>query len=222
MRERLTLVATNPMRIAGFQGVYGDPCGIELIPVSLSEALCLNHGQVVLIDAGSVTPLFEVLGRFTRKSSQVQIVVIGIEADDTYVECLLDAGAKGFLSATAIADEFGMALESVRDGFLWAPRKVLSRIIGRQAEARATSRSSEAGDVVLTPRETEVLRLLLGGQGNREIGANLGIDASTVKSHLGRMMRKAGVDNRVALTMYALHRRHVRAQAASEAEVSSR
>ena len=47
----------------------------------------------------------------------------------------------------------------------------------------------------------------MGGRGNREIGASLGIDAVTVKAHLSRIMRKAGVGNRIELTMFALNRR---------------
>ena len=68
LREKIRLFSTNPMRIAGLQGVYGDPCGIELIPVSLSEALCLNKEPILLIDAGSVSPLFEVLTDFRNCS----------------------------------------------------------------------------------------------------------------------------------------------------------
>lgn len=203
----MRLVATNPMRIAGLQGVYGDPCGIELVPITVAEALCLNQDPVVLLDAGSVGPLFEVLARFHDGCSRTQVVVIGTDADETYIECVIAAGAKGFLSATASAEEFRIAIENVRDGSIWAPRKVLSSLIGRHARERSSPLIHREPRVQLTPRENEVLGLLLGGQGNREIGANLGIDTGTVKSHLGRIMRKAGVGNRVELTMFALHGR---------------
>lgn len=207
VREQIRLVATNPMRIAGLQGVYGDPCGIELVPVSLAEGLCLNKEPVVLIDAGSVRPLFEVLARFRAACPQARTIVIGTDADDTYVECVITAGSKGFLSATAPPDEFRQAIEHVRDGSIWAPRKVLSRLIGKRSSDRGSDASDGTAAVPLTQREAEVLRLLMGGQGNREIGARLGIGPNTVKSHLGRIMRKAGVGNRVELTMFALHRR---------------
>jgi DNA-binding NarL/FixJ family response regulator len=206
VRERIRLVATNPMRIAGLQGVYGDPSGIELIPVSVAEGLCLNKEPIVLIDAGSVSPLFEVLARFRASCPRAQIIVIGTDADDTYIECVISAGAKGFLTATAPPDEFRQAIDNVRDGSIWAPRKVLSRLIGRRSTDRNAGATDGTAGVPLTPRESEVLKLLIGGQGNREIGAHLGIDPNTVKAHLGRIMRKAGVGNRVELTMYALHR----------------
>jgi DNA-binding NarL/FixJ family response regulator len=196
------------MRIAGLQGVYGDPCGIDLIPVSLAEALCLNKEPIVLIDAGSVSPLFAVLNDFRQSSPRAQIIVIGTDADESYIECVISAGAKGFIPATATAEEFRTAIDTVREGYFWAPRKVLSSLIGRNARERAAPAPANPADVQLTPREAEVLQLLLGGHGNREIGENLGIDSGTVKGHLGRIMRKAGVANRVELSMYALHQRH--------------
>ncbi len=98
-----------------------------------------------------------------------------------------------------------MAIENVREGSIWAPRKVLTSLIGHQIGGQAP-RNRSAG-VQLTPRESQVLGLLLGGKGNREIGEHLGIDPVTVKAHLGRIMRKAGVGNRVELTMYALRMR---------------
>ena len=210
LREPLRLVATNPMRIAGLQGIYGDPCGIELVPVTISEALCLNKEPLILIDSGSVKPLFEVLARIRNSCPRAQILVIGTDADDTYIECVIAAGAKGFVSATASPEEFRTAIDNVRDGSIWAPRRVLSRIIGKQAGERSTATRQILPKVQLTPRETEVLRLLLGGKANREIGAKLGIDLGTAKGHLQRIMRKAGVVNRVELTMYALHRQRER------------
>jgi DNA-binding NarL/FixJ family response regulator len=209
--ERLRLVATNPMRIAGLQGVYGDPCGIELIPATLSEALCLNlqldrkQPPVILIDAGSVSPLFEALYRFRCSCPRALLIVIGTDADDTYIECVISAGAKGFLSANALPEEFLQALESVQEGSIWAPRKVLSRLAGKRSNDRGSSQNKGITGVPLTPRESEVLKLLTGGQGNREIGEHLGIDLNTVKAHLARIMRKAGVGNRIELTMFALH-----------------
>jgi len=206
-RETIRLVATNPMRIAGLQGIYGDPCGIELVPVSIAEGLCLNKEPIVLIDAGSIRPLFEVLARFRTTCPRTRIIVIGTDADNTYIECVISAGAKGFLAATAPPDEFRQAIELVRDGYIWAPRKVLSRMVGRRSADRNVAATDNTAGVALTPRESEVLKLLMGGQGNREIGAHLGIDPNTVKAHLGRIMRKAGVGSRIELTLFALHRR---------------
>ncbi len=215
VRERIPLVATNRMRIAGIQGVYGDPCGLDIVPVSLMDALrpesiAKLSGKVILIDAGSVTPLFEVLGKFRAKIPDASIIVIGADADDTYIECVIASGALGFIGANAQPAEFRAAIDNVRDGVIWAPRKVLSRIVASEMRSRCQPERpgpERPGMVRFTPREDQIVRLLIRGHANREIGDTLGIDSVTVKAHIGRLMRKAGVGNRVELTMYALRRR---------------
>jgi len=92
-----------------------------------------------------------------------------------------------------------MAVQIVQDGSIWAPRKVLARLLDRRND-----RSSPAGKPVFTARERDVLGLLHAGRSNREIAKALNIDESTVKAHIGRLMRKVGVSNRIALTMHPL------------------
>jgi DNA-binding NarL/FixJ family response regulator len=93
-----------------------------------------------------------------------------------------------------------MAIEMVRDGSVWAPRKVLSRLLDKQRNAP----KSPASVPRFTARERQVLNLLHAGQPNREIAHALGIDEGTVKAHIGRLMRKVGVNNRIALTIHPL------------------
>ena len=61
-----------------------------------------------------------------------------------------------------------------------------------------------AGRVTFTDREQEVLEMLVGGRSNKEIGATLGIEARTVKAHVSKLLRKNGVQNRVALSIHAV------------------
>ena len=58
--------------------------------------------------------------------------------------------------------------------------------------------------LVFTEREREVLHLLVSGHSNKEIGAALGIEERTVKMHVAKLLRKAGVTNRIALSVHAL------------------
>lgn len=213
--ERIPLVATNIMRIAGIQGVYGDPNGITIFPISLEEILRKDLDEVVLIDAGSTEPLFTMLEQFRRHRPLARTVVIGLDQDDTYIECVIAAGAKGFLGANASAEEFRYALFNVREGSLWATRKVLSRLAESQLFRQLPGETRTP--IKFTQRERQIIGLLLAGKGNREISESLEIEAVTVKSHLARIMRKAGVANRIELTMFA-----VRNRASSARETQSR
>jgi DNA-binding NarL/FixJ family response regulator len=128
--------------------------------------------------------------------------VIGLEERHEYIQQVIGAGAKGYLSHTARESEIRLAIEIVRDGSVWAPRKVLARLLeASTAEGRGTSAEPK-----FTEREAQVLKLLIAGRPNREIAEALGIDAATVKAHVGRLMRKVGVENRIALTMQAVSR----------------
>ena len=94
------------------------------------------------------------------------------------------------------------AIEVVTEGSIWAPRRLLSKLIDRLLESprhgpcRRRHRNSLA-------REREVLELIMKARSNREIAAELGIEERTVRAHLARLMRKAGVDNRIKLSMSA-------------------
>ncbi|MGD0889742.1 MAG: response regulator transcription factor, partial [Acidobacteriaceae bacterium] len=122
----------------------------------------------------------------------------GTETSPEYIQRIIGAGAKGYLTLTARETELAMAIEMVRDGSVWAPRRVLSRLLDRQPGFSGTASTPPK----FTPREMQVLELLRAGRSNREIGLALEIDESTVKAHIGRLLRKVGVNNRIALTIH--------------------
>jgi len=93
------------------------------------------------------------------------------------------------------------AIEEVTEGSIWAPRRLLSKLIDRLLKASDTGRAVATPQ--LTERECEVLELIMLARSNREIAAELGIEERTVRAHLARLMRKAGVDNRIKLSMSA-------------------
>jgi len=68
----------------------------------------------------------------------------------------------------------------------------------------APRRIFPADQVAFTDREKQVLKMLVEGRSNKEIGAPLGIRERTVKAHVAKLMRKVGVENRVALTVHAI------------------
>ena len=125
--------------------------------------------------------------------------MLGGSSEIKFVEQAITVGARGMLNHDASEEELRMAIKVVREGSVWAPRKVLSRLLDRVNNAPALA------NVHLTTRELEVLRLLVGGLSNKEIAERLDIEPATVKAHLGRLMRKAGVTNRIALGTHALN-----------------
>ncbi len=201
---RIGLVATDPLRLLGLETIFADDARLELVPVAESETLELTGYALVVIDAGYTDHLFELLTVIRARYSRLKVIVVGIESDPSYIQRVIGAGAKGYLTQMAKESEIRMAIDIVLDGSVWAPRKVLAKLL-ESSESSGGSGALETPKI--TSRELEVLRLLVAGRPNRDIALSLGIDAGSVKAHVGRLMRKVGVDNRIALTMQAVERK---------------
>jgi DNA-binding NarL/FixJ family response regulator len=196
--ERIGVVATDPLRVLGLKAVFCDALQFEIVHLSVPGALDDVNLSLVVIDAGCTDHLFELMATFRQVRPQLKLIVLGSDSLPEYIQKVIGAGAKGYLTMDAKESEIRMAVDMVRDGSVWAPRKVLARLLDRQPGAHR----SPSAQPRFTAREIEVLKLLRSGQPNREIAHTLGIDESTVKAHIGRLMRKVGVSNRIALTVH--------------------
>jgi DNA-binding NarL/FixJ family response regulator len=204
---KLGLVATDPLRILGLQtifaegGIKGVP--VEIVPLSVPGALDASGVSMILIDSACTDHIFELLAAFRRARPHLRLVVLGLEEDHGYIQRVIGAGAKGYLAHTAKGTEVRLAIEIVQDGSAWAPRKVLASLLDQSAaEAR---KAGTVNEPKFTRREAQVLKLLVDGHPNRVIADELGIDLATVKKHVGALMRKVGVKNRIALSVQVVN-----------------
>jgi DNA-binding NarL/FixJ family response regulator len=213
VRLRLGLIATDPLRILGLQTILSQAAGnggpVEVVPLSVPGALNASGVSLILIDATCMDHIFELLATFRRARPHLRLIVLGLEEGHEYIQRIIGAGAKGYLAHTAKESEIRLAIEIVQDGSAWAPRKVLAKLLEASSEG---SRGSAAKEPKFTEREGQVLRLLVAGHPNRMIAEELGIDVMTVKAHVGRLMRKLGVENRTALSVQAVNRKLVPTQ----------
>ena len=196
--ERVGVVATDPLRVLGLKAIFRDAMQLEIVHLSIPGALDDRDLCLVLIDAECTPHLFELIATFRQMHPSLKLIVLGNDTSSDYIERVIGAGAKGYVLLTASESEIRMAIDMVRDGSVWAPRRVLSRLL----DSRRTAPKSPATPPRFTARERQVLNLLREGHPNREIALALGIDESTVKAHIGRLMRKVGVNNRTALTVH--------------------
>jgi DNA-binding NarL/FixJ family response regulator len=205
---KLGLVATDPLRILGLQtifaesGIKGGP--VEIVPLSVPGALDSSGVSLILIDSACTDHIFELLAAFRRARPHLRLIVLGLEEDHTYIQRIIGAGAKGYLAHTAKGNEVRLAIEIVGDGSAWAPRKVLANLLELSSEE--DRRTGTVNEPTFTKRETQVLKLLADGHPNRVIAEELGIDLATVKKHVGALMRKVGVKNRIALSVQVVNR----------------
>ncbi|WP_304454493.1 response regulator transcription factor [Nocardiopsis sp. YSL2] len=123
---------------------------------------------------------------------------------DEYVVEVLRAGATGFLLKDAPPTELIAAVEVVADGAAVIAPNVLRRLLDRYAPLLpAQTPAAPALPDPLTDREREVLRLIARGWSNTEIAEHLVLGETTVKSHLGRILAKLGLRDRVQAVVHA-------------------
>lgn len=204
---RIGLVAADPMRVLGLETIFSGDGAVEIVPLSIPGVLDDAGVSLILVDSACVDHIFELLAMFHRVRPQMKLIVLGLEEDHAHIQRIIGAGAKGYLAHTAKESEIRLAIEIVQDGSVWAPRKVLAKLL--EASAPESSRRRAVAELKITQREAEVLRLLVAGHPNRSIAEEMGIDLITVKAHVGRLMRKMGVANRIELSVQAVNRKLV-------------
>jgi DNA-binding NarL/FixJ family response regulator len=198
---RIALVESDPLRVVGFRALFDSESGFELVSASLPDIGGLQSIDLVLLSNCSEQNLFDLMVRLKATRPDLRIIVTGSGDEETILQAIV-AGAKGYVDEAASPAEFVQAVRAVRQGSVWAPRHVFSMFIERVSSAPA--RIFPAGRATFTDREKEVLELLVAGRSNKEIGSPLGIGERTVKAHVAKLMRKVGVQNRIALSIHAL------------------
>jgi len=197
---RVGLLAVEPIRRAGLRTILEEVHGVELVDSGLDGLLAAESLDIAVISLMVRSEILTTIERLRAAKSTVRIIVMSEDGDDESVIAAILAGAKGYLQDTAEPEEVARAVEVVASGSIWAPRKALSMLVDRMVDGGTLSARSAPQ---FTHRELEVLQLLVSARSNREIAEALGIEVRTVKSYVGRMMRKVGVGNRIALSIHA-------------------
>jgi len=201
-KVKIAVVESDPLRFIGFRALFDAEPDMELVSASISDIASNADADLILLGSRGNQNLFDVMAGLKATRPDLRILVTGAGADDEMILKALAAGAKGYVDEAASPNEFAMAIRIVNQGSVWAPRRVLSMFIERVTSA--PGRIFPAGRVTFTDREKEVLELLVAGRSNKEIGAALGIEERTVKAHVAKLMRKVGVQNRIALSVHAI------------------
>jgi DNA-binding NarL/FixJ family response regulator len=202
------LVSNEPIRVEGLASIFEQPATegrppLLPVPGSIEELLANPKIENLVVDLHSSPSTLEILNVIRRERPSIQVIVIGPEGKDELVMESIVAGARAYLELTADPSMVSEAIQAVTSGSIWAPRRLLSKLIDRLLKAPNFSLTN--APLHLTDREQQVLELILQARSNREIARQLGIEERTVKAHVGRLMRKTGADNRIELSMRALN-----------------
>ncbi len=143
----------------------------------------------------------EAIKQIRARHPQMQMIVLTTYGDDDSIFQGIAAGARGYLLKDSPRDELFRAVRAVARGESLLQPAVTTRLLDRFARPKG-----EHGQEMLTERELDVLRLLAKGSSNKQVGVQLHISESTVKTHVANIFQKLGVTDRTEAATVALSR----------------
>jgi DNA-binding NarL/FixJ family response regulator len=209
MRRTTILVADDHAVVR--EGIVGlltdhgfDVVGAVADGVALIEAAKRLRPDVIITDL-SMPALsgLEALTRLAAEQLSSKVIVLTMHDDPDLATRAVKAGAAGFVLKDAASDELINAIEQVKQGRLYLTPAVTRDIMSGMAASGESARRQ------LSPRQLEILRLILLGQRMKQIAAALDLSPRTVESHKYEMMEALGVHSTAELVAYAIKHRLV-------------
>jgi len=128
------------------------------------------------------------------KTVRTAVLILSMHSEPSYVRAALDSGARGYLLKSAMDLDLAEAVRQVAAG-----RPVIDRQLAQSGVLGEMARP-------LSPRELEILRMIVQGKSHRQIASELKIEVNTVRAHRANMMQAMGVHKAVQLALYAVAR----------------
>ncbi len=215
MSIRVVVVDDQPLVRAGFRMILASQPDIEVVGEAQDGAQALRVVQQ-LRQAGTPADIVVMDIRMpvmdgvaaTRElcrepSSAPRVVVLTTFDTDAEAFASLQAGASGFLLKNSPPEELLSAIRTVAEGDAVVAPRITRRLLDRFAGQFVPAQPEPAHLAELTAREREVLLLVAQGLTNAEIGDRLTISEATVKAHVGRILTKLDLRDRVQIVVMA-------------------
>jgi DNA-binding NarL/FixJ family response regulator len=203
---RVVLADDHPVVRSGIRNLLEKASGIEVVGEANGGEEALKLAETLLPDVLLLDMEMpdlkgvEVAQRLREMGSPVRILALSAYDDRQYILELLANGASGYLVKEEVPETIIEAVRGVARGEQgWVSRRVASQMAD-------WIHAEEPGKMGLTSRELEVLRLVVAGKTNQEIGIALGISEKTVEKHLEGVFSKLKVASRVEAAVVAVRK----------------
>ena len=198
---RVLLVDDHAMVRTGIAAMFAATDDLEVVGQAADgeeavRAVADSAPDVVLMDLSMPrVDGVEATRRILADDPAVRIVVLTSFSDRDRVSDALEAGAVGYQLKDCEPAELLAAVRAAASGHVPIDPRVAGVLLPEPTSGRP--------EVLISPREIEVLRLVAEGLANKQIGRRLGISERTVKAHLGRVFRQIGVADRTSAALWA-------------------
>ena len=209
MTIRVLLVDDQALVRAGFAMVLGSQPDLTVAGEAADGAAAIELAREVPADVMVMDVRMPGLDGVaaTREICQAaerpRVLILTTFDLDEYAFAALRAGASGFLLKSAPPEEFLYAIRSIHEGDSVVAPSTTRRLIGRFLPHLPPAEGTHKDLAELTAREREVLAEVGSGLSNTEIAALLHISEATVKTHVGHIMAKLGLRDRIQAVVYA-------------------
>ena len=200
---RILLVDDHAIVREGYRRLLEEEPSIRVVgEASDASRACqsvraLSPDVVVMDIALPGTSGIEATRRMLRDQPQLRILMFSMYDDAIYASRALEAGAQGYISKASAPEVLVKAIYAVSRGECYVSPDVAANM------ARSAVQPGKSELAALTPREFEVLRLLVRGETVRSIGQKLGLSEKTVANHQSAIREKLGARNSAQLTRLA-------------------
>jgi DNA-binding NarL/FixJ family response regulator len=193
---------------AGFRVILGTEPDIAVVGEAADgleaiEAARSLAPSVVLMDIRMPNMDGLAAARVILAETECRVLVLTTFDSDEYVYSALRSGASGFLLKDAPREQLITAVRSVASGDALIDPSITRRLIQQFALATKPRTEDPPELESLTPRERDVFRLVAQGLSNAEIAVRLTVEESTAKSHVGRILMKLQLRDRVQAVVLA-------------------
>lgn len=205
MTVRILLADDHPLIRAGVQSVLSRASDFILVGEATNGDEAQEMGLVlqpdILILDLSMPGLSadEVVGSFKSANSDLKIIILTAYKDDVRIRNLIALNVSGYVLKDEMPESLLRAIEAFMQGDSWFSKEIVQSLV-QEKETKGVSEEQ----IHLTPREMDVLLLIAVGKTDLEIGEELRLSKSTVRSHVQSILEKFECENRVQATYKAL------------------
>jgi DNA-binding NarL/FixJ family response regulator len=171
---------------------------------AVGEAKKLKPDLVILDLSMPELDGLEAIHQIVEAVPSAKVLILTLHESGQMVRRVFEAGASGYVLKSDLAVSLLKAAKAVSEGKHFLTPKVSEIVLQGFLKNGDRPQQTEPAQAHLTPRETEIIRLLAEGKTNKEIAALLGITAKTVETFRGRIMLKAGLHSLAELIRYAM------------------